>query len=67
MQARRWIYKRYGSRHWIAFEDKIRAGYLENRERLYLDPQGNEKVSIQVRVTPKSLLKLAELLEQPLN
>ncbi len=67
MQARSWIYKRLGSSNWLGRQEKINAGYLEHREHLYLDSQGQERVSTSVRITGKGLVKLAELLNEKVH
>lgn len=67
MSARRWIFKRAGSKNWLAYDDKRKAGYMEHDDHLYMDNQGRERVSTRALVTAKGLVKLAELLEQPLH
>ena len=67
MSSRRWIYKRVGNKNWVAFADKQQANYLEHDDHIYLDREGRERVSTRALVTAKGLVKLAELLEQPLN
>ncbi|MFG1461751.1 phage regulatory protein/antirepressor Ant [Xanthobacter sp. DSM 24535] len=66
LSSRRWIHKRPGNRNWIAYQDKIQAGYLEHAEHLYSDDQGRERVSTRALVTSKGLVKLSELLTAPL-
>lgn len=67
MNSRRWIFKRPGNKNWLAYHDKIQAGYLEHDDHMYFDSHGQERVSTRVLVTAKGLVKLAELLEQPLH
>lgn len=67
MSARQWIYKRVGNNSWVGRQAKIEAGYLEHREHVYLDKDGFERVATRALVTGKGLVKLAELLEQPLH
>lgn len=57
-----WIYKRNGSKHWVAYQDKIKAGYLEHKVKDIQLPDGTIKITEQVRVTPKGLTKLSKLL-----
>ncbi len=64
MDGRRWIYKRPQNRNWIGYHDKIAGGYLEHDDHLYIDKEGRERVSTQVKVTGKGLLRLAELLNE---
>ena len=67
LDARRWIFKRAGSRNWLAYDDKRRAGLLEHDDHLYLDSAGNERVNTRVLVTAKGLVKLADLFEQRMH
>lgn len=57
-----WIYKRNGSKHWVAYQEKIKAGYLEHKVTDIQLPDGTIKITEQVRVTPKGLTKLSKLL-----
>lgn len=66
LQTWRWIYRRVGS-SWIGYQGKVQAGYLEHTEHTYTKSDGETRVSVQVKVTPKGLLKIAELLEKPLH
>lgn len=67
MSARQWIYKRIGNTSWVARQDKITSGLMEHKEHLYLDRQGQERVNTSARVTGKGLVKLSELLNQPMH
>jgi len=58
----KWIYKRSGSRHWIAYQDKIQAGYLTHNTYTFRQHDDTERTVQQVVVTPKGLARLAELL-----
>jgi phage antirepressor YoqD-like protein len=66
MSARRWIYKRPGKSRWIPHQDKM-PHYMDTKDHLYIDSFGQERLSQLAVVTPKGLVKLAELLEQPLH
>lgn len=67
MSARGFIYKRAGNTAWIGRQEKIQSGYLEHREHVYIDKDGHERVATRALVTAKGLVKLAELLEQPMH
>lgn len=67
MSARRWIFKRTGSKNWLAYDEKRKALLLEHDDHLYMDNLGQERVSTRVLVTAKGLVKLAELIEKPLH
>jgi len=67
MSARRWIYKRVGNAGWIAYQDKIQAGLMEHIDHPFFDDQGRERIATRAHVTAKGLVKLAELLNEPLH
>lgn len=67
MDSRRWIFKRTGNKNWLAYDEKRRAGYMEHDDHLYIDAEGRERVATRALVTAKGLVKLAELLNQPLH
>lgn len=64
LSSRRWIYKRPGGSGWIAYQDKIQAGYLEHKITTVSRSDGSEKVVEQVLVTPKGLTRLAGLVNR---
>lgn len=67
LEARRWIFKRVGNKNWLAYDEKRKAGYMEHDDHLYMDNEGRERIATRALVTAKGLVKLAELLEQPLH
>lgn len=58
-----WIYRRPGSGHDLGYQSKTAAGLLEHKVTTVLRADGSEKVTEQVRVTPKGLTKLAALIK----
>ncbi|ECC4541347.1 DNA-binding protein [Salmonella enterica] len=58
----RWIYKRPGGRSWLAYQERIQAGYLEHKVTTIKKEDGSEKVVEQVLIKPKGLSKLASFL-----
>ena len=58
-----WIYRRPGSGHDLGYQSKTTSGMLEHKVTTVLRADGSEKVSEQVRVTPKGLTKLASLIK----
>lgn len=56
-----WIYKRAGSASDLGYQSKTTAGLLEHKVTTVLRADGSEKVTEQVRITPKGLTKLAAL------
>lgn len=61
MRGNRWIYRRDGSAHWLAYQPRMASGHLEHRVTVIgEDHIGDQRLASQVRVTPKGLAKLAE-------
>ncbi|WP_285643229.1 phage regulatory protein/antirepressor Ant [Pseudomonas sp. NBRC 100443] len=61
MHENRWIYRREGSAHWLAYQPRMAAGLLEHRVTVIgTDSIGDQRLASQVRVTPKGLAKLAQ-------
>lgn len=58
-----WIYRRPGSGHDLGYQSKTTSGLLEHKVTTVLRADGSEKVTEQVRVTPKGLTKLAALIK----
>jgi phage antirepressor YoqD-like protein len=58
LRAHRWIYSRQGGGD-IAYQDKLASGLLEHKTTTIHRSDGSEKVTTQVRVTPKGLARLA--------
>lgn len=56
-----WIYKRAGTDHDVAYQSKLVSGVLEHKTTTVHRADGSEKVTTQVRVTPKGLTVLAKL------
>lgn len=59
LQRKRWIYRRHGT-GWLGYSDKSQAGLVEHKVTTLERPDGNDKVTEQVRITPRGLAKLAE-------
>jgi Rha family phage regulatory protein len=60
MSGSRWIYQRPGKAGYLAYQDKIQAGYLEHKVTTVSRSDGSEKVVEAVRVTARGLAKLAQ-------
>lgn len=56
-----WIYRRPGSPNWLGYQTKCDQGLLWHKSTTVLRSDGSEKITEQVRVTPKGLSKLAKL------
>ncbi|MBS1077891.1 phage antirepressor KilAC domain-containing protein [Gluconobacter kondonii] len=61
MATSQWIYRRNNAKNWLAYQAKIDAGYLWHKIATYTDPNGEEKTRDTVKVLPKGLAKLAQL------
>lgn len=59
MRQRDWVYNRPGKAGDIAYQDKLKAGYLDHKVTVVTRLDGSEKTTEQVRVTSKGLAKLA--------
>src|SRR5574343_444670 len=64
LHSKSWIYKRTGSSHWVAYQDKIKSGYLEHKEKQLKLADGTDKMTCQVLVTAKGLAKLSAMLNK---
>lgn len=60
MKAHLWIFMRVGTSHWVGRAEKLNAGFLEHKVTTIHRTDGTERITTQVRVTPKGLAKLAE-------
>ncbi len=62
MATHRWTYRQSQNGPWLAYQDKITAGYLEHKVTTVDRSDGTEKAVTQCRITPKGLSKLAKLI-----
>lgn len=60
LSQHRWIFRRTGGAHWVAYQDKIQTGMLEHKVTTVERPDGTEKVTEQVLVTAKGMARIAE-------
>lgn len=60
LRSHRWIYSRPSGSGDIAYQDKLASGLLEHKTTEIRRSDGSEKVTTQVRVTPKGLTRLAK-------
>lgn len=56
-----WIYKRAGAKSWLGYQSKVTAAYLHHKVTTMI-VDGDERINEQVRVTPKGLTRLAQLI-----
>lgn len=62
--SKNWIYKRMAGSPWIAYQDKLKSGYLEHKAHSVKLEDGSEKICPQVLVTAKGLSKLSSMLNK---
>lgn len=60
-----WIYRRAGSGNEVAYQSKVQAGYVEHKVTRLRRHDGPDKIVEQVRITPKGLARLGEMLSTP--
>ena len=58
-----WVYKRTGNAHYLGYQAKVISGLLEHKVTTITRPDGSEKITEQVRITPKGLKLLAKLIQ----
>ncbi|MEM7237409.1 MAG: phage antirepressor KilAC domain-containing protein [Pseudomonadota bacterium] len=58
-----WIYKRPHGATWLGYQTKCNQGLLEHKTTTVLRADGSEKITEQVRVSPKGLSSLAKLIQ----
>lgn len=57
-----WIYRRLGGGHDLGYQSKTASGLLEHKVTTVLRADGSEKITEQVRITPKGLSTLAKVI-----
>lgn len=62
LHAKNWTYKR--GKVWVGYEDKVKRGYLENDLRTFTDANGEERTSVQLKITPKGVARLAQIFSE---
>lgn len=55
-----WIYRRPSTDHDVAYQSKLALGLLEHKTTTVHRSDGSEKITTQVRVTPRGLTRLAQ-------
>lgn len=64
LQREQWIYRRSGSTTYVGYQDKIQQGLIEHKVTEITRSDGSSKITQQVRITPKGLAKLGQLIRQ---
>ncbi|RAP39364.1 hypothetical protein BYZ73_20920 [Rhodovulum viride] len=57
-----WIYKRPNAGAWLGYQTKCNQGLLEHKTTTVHRADGSEKITEQVRITPRGMSKLARLI-----
>lgn len=65
LQQNNWIFRRPGSTAWLGYQDKVKQGLLEHKVTEVSRSDGSNKVAQQVRVTPKGIAVLSQLVSHP--
>lgn len=63
LQAHGWIYRRPNSSGYLGYQSKTNIGLLEHKMTTVLRADGSEKITEQVRITPKGLTRLSALMQ----
>ncbi len=63
LSEHRWIYRRHGT-GWLGYQDKVQAGYLEHKVTTVDTAYGDQRITEQVRITPKGMARLAGIFGQ---
>lgn len=61
LRAHGWVYRRPGTAHDLGYQSKVQAGLLEHKITTVTQADGTERITEQVRVTPKGLTVLAKV------
>lgn len=64
LHAHDWIFRRIGSNKWTGYQPRLKQGVLIQKVTIIPLEDGTDKINEQVRVTPKGLSRLAELLRE---
>lgn len=65
LQQKHWIFRRPGTTCWLGYQDKVQRGLLEHKVTEVSRSDGSSKVAQQVRVTPKGIALLSQLISRP--
>ncbi|WNO60895.1 phage antirepressor KilAC domain-containing protein [Rheinheimera sp. MMS21-TC3] len=65
LQQKSWIFRRPGTTAWLGYQDKVQKGLLEHKVTEVSRSDGSNKVAQQVRVTPKGIALLSQLINHP--
>lgn len=63
LQEHGWIYRRPNNSAYLGYQSKTASGLVEHKVTTVLRADGSEKITEQVRITPKGLAKLAVLIK----
>lgn len=66
LHEQHWIFRRQGGAGWLGYSERAKAGLLEHKVTTVAQPDGYERVTEQVRITPAGLAKLARTFNRQL-
>jgi len=61
LRSNGWTYRRIGTDHDLAYQSKLTQGLLEHKVTTVYRSDGTEKITTQVRITPKGMTVLAKV------
>lgn len=64
LEQNAWIYRRAGSKNWLAYQPRLQSGVLTHRAAVVRGSDDVQRVHEQVLVTAKGLARLGELLSR---
>ena len=65
LQQNRWMYRRAGTRPWIAYQPRIESGLVVNKVSVIgRTDEGDDRCASQFRITAKGLSVLAQKIAQ---
>jgi hypothetical protein len=64
LQENSWVYRRPMGSGYLAYQDRIQQGLMEHKITTGEKTDGHEWTNTQARITPKGLVKLAEVIRQ---
>ncbi|MBV5311386.1 phage antirepressor KilAC domain-containing protein [Chromatium okenii] len=67
LNSMHWIYKRAGGNSWVAYQDRLEEGVLEQKITVIPKPDGTKEIREQVLVTAQGLGLLAKTIKPQIN
>jgi len=67
LNSMHWIYKRAGGNSWVAYQDRLEEGVLEQKITVIPKPDGTKEIREQVLVTAQGLALLAKTIKPQIH